>query len=136
MDLFSNLGRTLALLRDLRGLSQSALAEKAGIGKSQLSKYESGKEKPKVETLNKLLVVLDVQPLQFFFALELVERCSAAVAPGQRSPRDFPEMVWLVKPLEAEDAFAGVFRELLRLHRHSFEQSLFERPGKLKRSAS
>src|SRR3954452_18966074 len=136
MDLFSNLGSTLALLRDLRGLSQSAVARQAGIGKSQLSKYESGKEKPKLESLSKLLAVLDVQPLQFFFALELVERCSAIVATGQPDPRDSLETVWLVKPLDAEDAFAGLLRELLRLHRRSFERSLFGTSREAKRSPS
>jgi transcriptional regulator with XRE-family HTH domain len=129
-DLFSNLGRTLALLRDLRGLSQAALARKAGIGKSQLSKYETGKEKPKLESLSKLLAVLEIQPLQFFFALELVGRCSSMVAPGQPAPQDSPSLGWLLRPLDdPEDAFAGVFRELLRLHRHAFEQSLFGTPG-------
>jgi len=132
MDLFSNLGRTLTLLRGLRGLSQTALARRSGIGKSQLSKYESGKEKPKLESLSKLLTVLEIQPLQFFFALELVGRCSALAAPGQ--PTDSPETVWLLRPLDGDDAFAGVLRELLRLYRHSFEQSLFGPPPEPNRS--
>jgi transcriptional regulator with XRE-family HTH domain len=135
MDLFSNLGRTLTLLRNLRGLSQAALARSAGIGKSQLSKYENGKEKPKFESLSKILAVLEVQPLQFFFALELVARCSGILAPEQPAPQDSPAMLWLLRPLEdAEDAFTGVLRELLRLHRHSFENSLFGAPREPKRS--
>ena len=137
MDLFSNLGRTLTLLRDLRGLSQAAVARRAGIGKSQLSKYETGKEKPKLESLSKLLAVLDVQPLQFFFALELGRK----VLRGRRrrvipAPQDSPAAVWLLRPLDAEDAFAGVLRELLRLHLHTFEQSLFGAPREPKRSPS
>jgi transcriptional regulator with XRE-family HTH domain len=136
MDLFADLGRTLTLLRDLRGLSQAALARRAGIGKSQLSKYENGKEKPKLESLSKLLAVLDVQPLQFFFALELVGRCSGMLAPGDPAPQDSPAAVWLLRPLDAEDAFAGVLRELLRLHRHTFEQSLFGPLREPKRSPS
>ena len=81
VELFADVGRTLTLLRDLRGLSQAALAWNAGIGKSQLSKYENGKEKPKLESLSKLLAVLEVQPLQFFFALAQLPR-SSRVSPG------------------------------------------------------
>lgn len=66
MPMFGNLGRTLALLREMRGYSQLALSREARIGKSQLSKYENGRELPKLETLEKILRVLDVQPIGFF----------------------------------------------------------------------
>ena len=42
MSMFRNLGTTIRLLRELRGYSQAALARRAGMGKSQLSKYEQG----------------------------------------------------------------------------------------------
>lgn len=66
MPMFGNLGRTLALLREMRGYSQLALSREARIGKSQLSKYENGRELPKLETLERILRVLDVQPIGFF----------------------------------------------------------------------
>jgi transcriptional regulator with XRE-family HTH domain len=70
---FRNLGLTLRLVRELRRLSQSATARKAGIGKSQLSKYESGKELPKFESLGKVLDVLGIDPFNFFYVMHLVD---------------------------------------------------------------
>jgi len=41
--MFENLGPILTFLRELRGYNQSKVARVAGVGKSQLSKYERGK---------------------------------------------------------------------------------------------
>lgn len=73
-DVFQNLGPTLALCRDFSQLSQAELARKAGIGKGQLSKYESGRELPKLETLARLLAALYLSPSTFFNAMKSVRR--------------------------------------------------------------
>ncbi|HEY6321717.1 MAG TPA: helix-turn-helix transcriptional regulator [Thermoanaerobaculia bacterium] len=78
--MFANLGRTLSLLRELRGRSQTRVAREARIGKSQLSKYENGKELPKFETLEKILHVLKVDMFEFFYTLYLVDGRAAALA--------------------------------------------------------
>lgn len=70
---FENLGRALTLVRELRGLSQAEVARRARIGKSQMSKYESGKELPKLGTLAVVLRVLTIDTFQFFYVLHLVE---------------------------------------------------------------
>jgi len=80
MGMFVNLGRTLSLLRELRGKSQTRVAREARIGKSQLSKYENGKELPKFETLEKILHVLKVDMFEFFYTLYLVDGRAAALA--------------------------------------------------------
>jgi transcriptional regulator with XRE-family HTH domain len=80
MGMFANLGRTLSLLRELRGRSQTRVAREARIGKSQLSKYENGKELPKFETLEKILHVLKVDMFEFFYTLYLVDGRAAALA--------------------------------------------------------
>jgi transcriptional regulator with XRE-family HTH domain len=72
--MFANLGPALARLRGHRGQSQDAVARAAGIGKSQLSKYESGKELPKMESLERVLAALGFGQLDFFYALLLVDR--------------------------------------------------------------
>jgi transcriptional regulator with XRE-family HTH domain len=74
MDMFRNLGPALRLMREERGLSQSALARAAGIGKSQLSKYESGRERPKLDSLEKLLTVLSIRVADFFAVVSLIDR--------------------------------------------------------------
>ncbi len=73
MEMFRNIGIALKLLRELRGRSQAELARKASVGKSQLSKYENGKELPKLDSLQKLLGELGVTPLGFFHALHTID---------------------------------------------------------------
>jgi transcriptional regulator with XRE-family HTH domain len=80
MGMFANLGRTLSLLRELRGKSQSRVAREARIGKSQLSKYENGKELPKLDSLEKILRVLKVDMFEFFYTLYLVDGRAAALS--------------------------------------------------------
>jgi transcriptional regulator with XRE-family HTH domain len=57
--------------------AQGAVARGAHIGKSQLSKYETGKELPKFESLERVLTALGVGQLDFFSTLEMVTRKSA-----------------------------------------------------------
>ena len=53
--MFERLGLCLRTFRELSGKSQASVAREAGIGKSQLSKYENGKELPKLDSLGKVL---------------------------------------------------------------------------------
>ena len=142
MGMFANLGRTLSLLRELRGKSQSRVAREARIGKSQLSKYENGKELPKLDSLEKILRVLKVDMFEFFYTLYLVDGRAAAIAPGAAaptadsattptSPIETAAGAFYLPPLphqhplleEATDqAFARVFTDLLLLYRRVFEQ--------------
>jgi transcriptional regulator with XRE-family HTH domain len=82
MGMFANLGMALSLLRELRGKSQSRVAREARIGKSQLSKYENGKELPKLDSLEKILRVLKVDMFEFFYTLYLVDGRAAALTAG------------------------------------------------------
>jgi transcriptional regulator with XRE-family HTH domain len=79
-EMFAEMGRTLRDLREAAGLTQAALARKAGVGKSQLSRYELGKELPKLETLEKLLTALGTDPLTLFYTEHLL-RHRAEISP-------------------------------------------------------
>ena len=70
--MFQNLGNTLALLRNLRRKSQAQIARDAGIGRSQLSKYENGTELPGLDSLSSILGALDMSIHEFLFSLALV----------------------------------------------------------------
>lgn len=100
--MFSNLGKTLARIRERRGKSQAAVARLAGIGKSQLSKYESGKELPKLDSLEKVLLVLDVGHFELFRMLALLDRGEELRIPSAE---------------EMDDLFARINRNLFTLHR-------------------
>ena len=47
----SALGDKLRRLRKAKGLTQGELAKKAGVGINTIVRYETGKNSPKVETL-------------------------------------------------------------------------------------
>jgi len=134
--MFVNLGRTLSLLRELRGRTQAWVAREAGVGKSQLSKYENGKELPKLDSLEKVLLVLEVGHFEFFYTLYLVDRRAADLNRGAGKGADtaepslddepvYPPPIFKGHPLLSEptdQAFTRVFADLLLLYRRVFEQ--------------
>jgi len=84
-DMFVNLGPAVRRARELRGTSQAEVARQAGVGKSQLSKYEQGKELPKLESLERVLVALDFGSLDFFYMLHLMDHEADRPAQADRS---------------------------------------------------
>lgn len=74
--MFETLGLTLRVFRELSGRSQAELARQAQIGKSQLSKYENGKELPKLESLGKIITALGATPLLVFYLSSVLERAT------------------------------------------------------------
>jgi transcriptional regulator with XRE-family HTH domain len=153
MGMFVNLGRTLGLLRELRGKSQASVARAAGIGKSQLSKYENGKELPKLDSLEKVLKTLEVGHFEFFYTLYLVDRRAAELLrtsadgtdgeDGNGAQAGFRDEQLYLPPLlqgqpllsePTDRAFTRVFADLLILYRMVFEQIVLsgDRPGDLK----
>jgi transcriptional regulator with XRE-family HTH domain len=128
---FANLGKTLSLLRDLRGLSQATLARKARIGKSQLSKYESGKDLPRLDSLQRVLGGLEVGYFELFYTLQLVDRRSESLG------RDMTALDEVSAPplgrlysKETEMAFDLVFALLARLQRRVWEDALARGTGR------
>ncbi|HEX5761473.1 MAG TPA: helix-turn-helix transcriptional regulator [Thermoanaerobaculia bacterium] len=90
MHLFENLGRALRWLRDRQGKKQYEVAESAGITKGMLCAYETGKQRPSLETLDKLLLALGCDLLALHEALALVSGRYAALqvaAPRPSAPR-------------------------------------------------
>jgi len=63
---FKNIGKALAMARRERGLTQAQLADRSGMSRPQVSRYEAGRELMKLETLEKILRTLTVEPDDFF----------------------------------------------------------------------
>jgi transcriptional regulator with XRE-family HTH domain len=83
MSIFNGLGRALRWLRDRQGKRQYQVADTAGITKAMLSAYETGKQKPSLETLEKILAALDCDLNDLHNALQIVnERPEAIRRPG------------------------------------------------------
>jgi transcriptional regulator with XRE-family HTH domain len=145
MAMFANLGRTLSLLRELRGKSQARVAREAGIGKSQLSKYENGKELPKLDSLEKVLNALQVGYFEFYYTLHLVDRRAADLGRAEERVAAYPSATASLAagdPLyvprlsdgnsllagTTDQAFSQVFTDLLLLYRRIFEQRVLTAP--------
>jgi transcriptional regulator with XRE-family HTH domain len=110
---FSNLGLALQVVRHFSGQSQAKLAKKAGFGKSQLSKYENGKELPKLESLGRLLEAFGMSPLAFFTVVDILDgigqkesMAAACLVRGKLEP---------VMTSEEQDGIHGIVREVLSL---------------------
>lgn len=118
--MFENLGSALRLLREQAGLSQTRVAREAGMSKSQLSKYETRKELPKLGSLEKILRVLAVEPLWLFYTADLLSRQipgEPAIPLLQSAPSPFLH--------ESEEAaFRGLFEQLLNLYKQCIEASV------------
>jgi transcriptional regulator with XRE-family HTH domain len=127
--MFRNFGPTLTLLREMRGKSQAEVARRAGIGKSQQSKYESGTELPKLGTLEKVLAALDVRPVDLFAMLEMVDRRAESLNDESEHP-----LAWLhgaselcsdLLPEGTTQAFRKVMDDILALHRAVLAETVF-----------
>ena len=79
---FSNIGKAVAILRQRKGLSQAELAESCGFGRAQISRYEAGKELMKLNTLERILSQLKVEPEDFFRFLRFLDTSSLPHPPG------------------------------------------------------
>ena len=81
MTSFASLGQALRTLRHLRGLTASALAERAGITKGMLSQYERGKVLPKLPTLSRILQALDADLVDLHVAMTAAQEERPLVLP-------------------------------------------------------
>jgi transcriptional regulator with XRE-family HTH domain len=86
MSIFHGLGRALRWLRDRQGKRQYQVADAAGITKAMLSAYETGKQKPSLDTLEKILVALECDLNDLHNALQIVNERPEAIrrSGGQR----------------------------------------------------
>ena len=63
-----NYGKALRLVRSSRNISQRELSETINLDPSYISLIEKGKRVPTIETLEKIVKVLDI-PIHLFFLL-------------------------------------------------------------------
>jgi len=111
---FRQLGIALQVMRHRRGLSIEQCGKRSGVGKSQMSKYETGKELPKLGTLARILDALEVEPIWFFYLMYQLSREKALdslhfdlLVPGGRG-------AWISEDLT--NGFQALFRSILEVH--------------------
>jgi transcriptional regulator with XRE-family HTH domain len=130
----NGLGQALRWLRDRLGRKQYQVAEAAGITKGMLSAYETGRQRPSLETLDKLLSTLGCTLHDLHNAVEIVNGRPAvgrtSVLPGENTlataarwrERGFPDLYSVLGhsdplPPDLERAFGQLldgFHQLVR----------------------
>jgi transcriptional regulator with XRE-family HTH domain len=122
------LGQALRWLRERLGKKQYQVAEAAGITKGMLSAYETGRQRPSLETLDKLLGTLGCTLHDLHNAIEIVNGRPAVgrtAIPGEGArwrDRSFPDLYSILGhtgslPPELEQAFEQLldgFHQLVR----------------------
>lgn len=68
----SGLGQALRWLRDRQGKKQYQVADTAGITKGMLSAYETGRQRPSLETLEKILDTLGCDLNDLHNAIQII----------------------------------------------------------------
>lgn len=95
--------------RKEKGLSQAQLAEKAGISEISIRKYENGERNPKIETLGKIAMALNV-PVSDLYDLGPLQPNDFKIPPGKiKVGPEGHEM--FVDPIEFQRAFNGVVQK-------------------------
>ncbi len=86
MPVFEGLGKALRWLREKKSRRQYEVAEAAGITKAMLSSYETGKQRPSLETLEKALDALGADLATLGDALDHVNERPRSPAPPPPVP--------------------------------------------------
>lgn len=136
-SVLNGLGQALRWLRDRLGKKQYQVAEAAGITKGMLSAYETGRQRPSLDTLEKLLGTLGCDLHDLHNAIQIVNGRPAALRPGRLETepgggrdRGFPDLYSVLGqteplPPELERAFGQLldgFHKLIRYMHRAFEK--------------
>jgi len=133
--LLQGLGFALRWLRDRQGRKQFQVANSAGITKGMLSSYETGRQRPSLDTLEKILDSLNCDLNDLHNAIQIVNGrpeemrrkpepsplLSTAPEPGGR-PRELHQILGVTGPIapEIEASLGQMLDGFHRFLRHLF----------------
>ncbi|MEM7049448.1 MAG: helix-turn-helix transcriptional regulator [Acidobacteriota bacterium] len=139
MPVFDGLGKALRWLRAKQDKRQYQVAESASITKAMLSAYETGKQKPSLETLEKIMEALGVDLADLHDALLIVTERKPYAGMARRGAGPSGDVfgepsldvyrilsVDRLLPPEQEQAFLEMlrgFHRLMRFMHHSMDDS-------------
>jgi transcriptional regulator with XRE-family HTH domain len=137
MSAFDGLGKALRWLRARQDKRQYQVADESGVTKAMLSAYETGKQKPSLETLEKILDGLGANLDDLHRALRIVNGQSDPLRPTAREVRearpgslgerdvDVRGLLGLSGPLppEREEAFRQMLQGFHLFLRHLHQES-------------
>ena len=131
MKSFDGLGRALRWTRQRQGKKQYEVAEEASVTKAMLSSYENDRQRPTLDTLERILAALDIDLDYLAYAIRSVRQQSGEDAgeserelpSGAGPPLDVERLLGLRRRLEPEeeravaqmiDGFHSLLRYMLR----------------------
>lgn len=114
--LFRNVGPGIRLLRELRRLSAAKLARQVGMSKSQLSKYENGRELPKLDSLERVLTALGSSALEFIQVIAVLDKIES----GELSIIPYFESGGMLSQ-DLYSAFDQMVKSLFNFHRAAIQ---------------
>lgn len=83
-SLYKEVGEKVRAMRVSRGISQEALAEAAGIGRTSITNLERGRQRLLLHTLYRIAARLDVSPAEFMPDLSVVTGEGAINSTGEQ----------------------------------------------------
>lgn len=123
-------GRFIAFLRHLKGIdSQAELSRRTGIPRTEINRYEQGKQKPQAATFEKIRAGLDIPRRQLAFLRwchRLVLRAEPLAERLDRTPPSEPRL-----PEDARAAAADILERALAMARaeHALLRAETEKTG-------
>lgn len=124
MTIFEGLGKALRWLRDRQNKRQYQIADAAGITKAMLSAYETGKQKPSLETLEKILVALECELNDLHNALQIINDRPEGVRRSGTVREDW--LPYRLESLEEADVYRvlGISRQLPQLEEQALREMM------------
>jgi transcriptional regulator with XRE-family HTH domain len=136
ISVLNGLGQALRWLRERHGRKQYQVADTAGITKGMLSSYETGRQRPSLETLEKVLNTLRCDLHDLHNALQIVNgrpqimrqgQADAAIPEAAGARTDVYKILGLAAPMPPEEEKAvtqildGFHRMVRYLHREALK---------------
>jgi len=134
-SVLDGLGQALRWLRDRNRRKQYQVAEAAGITKGMLSSYETGRQRPSLETLGKVLGTRGCTLHDLHNAIEIVNGRPGQAPPKPWPDRGFPDLSSVLGysnplPRDLENAFEQLLEGFHQLVRYMHSSLLEQLPGK------
>ena len=108
-----HVGAAIRRERTLRGMSQTALGDAAGITFQQIQKYEKGSNRISASMMWKFCQVLDIQPGELFEGLKANGTAKKGAAPlVNREVLEFARSFGAIKGRKSRDAVRDLVKSL------------------------
>jgi transcriptional regulator with XRE-family HTH domain len=112
MPAFEHLAGALRLLRDRRSLTQHQVAQAIESPVKQISAYETGRQRPRIETLDRILTAVGADAMDLAETMSALESGELQAPPGGAASRGRPRSRPAIPSPEPAGELSPELREL------------------------